>query len=135
MATWWGHYPGAQRSTLGLWRHQLRAPAVVFLPELHEATDLSGRTLCGSLQGPPLSPRTEVPAQAGTLVLIIIYKKMQTKKIDKNLRAKGPTACQISHLVSIIDSSISLIIGRRPGPDPLNPCVDVPQATPSCSKD
>ena len=47
--------------------------------------------------------------------------------------ANGPMACQTSHLVVFIIDS--LIIGRQPGtPDPLNPCVDVPRATPCCSK-
>ena len=47
----------------------------------------------------------------------------------------GFSACQILRLVVfIIDSSISLIIGRQPGtldpPNPPNPCVDVGRATP-----
>ena len=60
-----------------------------------------------------------------------------TYTIYENRRANGPAACQISHLVVfVIDSSISLIIGHLPGtPDPLNPCVDIPWATPGCSKD
>ena len=50
--------------------------------------------------------------------------------------ANGPTACQIFHLVILSSIHRFLIIGRRPGtPDPLNPCVDVPWATPGCYKD
>ena len=56
--------------------------------------------------------------------------------IKKSL-GHGPTACQILHLVFfIMNPSIAVIIGRRPGPlDPLNPCADVPRATLGCSKD
>ena len=66
-----------------------------------------------------------------------LYLYTYIKHISKFAGPHGPTACQTSHLmVFIIDSSISLIVGRRPGTlDPLNRCTDVPRVTPGCTKD
>ena len=65
---------------------------------------------------------------------IEIYSCIQNYKKSPGQRPNGVS--DLAPRGFSIDSSISLIISRRPGtPDPPNPCVDVPRATPGCSKD
>ena len=103
-------------NTFGI-RGRFRHALVVYVILEHIETELGGRW------GKPIEGGREgVWAEVGQ----VFYFKLRW--------ANGPTACQ-NEVVSVIDSSISLIIGLRPGtPDPPNPCFDVPRATPGCSK-
>ena len=78
-----------------------------------------------------LEPQKKITKKKG--IVVALFNNNSRLRKAKAFHALSIT----SHLVvNIIDSSICLIIGRRPGTlDPPNPCGDVPRATPGCSKD